>query len=61
MKKRGQNLPVLAQNTVKYRQKGLFQKMAGVLENLPNFLHKLAGKLGQDLATLPLGTCLWLE
>ena len=26
--------------------------MAGLLENWPNFLHELAGKLGQDLATL---------
>jgi hypothetical protein len=27
--------------------------MAGLFENWPNFLHELAGKLGQDLATLP--------
>ena len=26
--------------------------MAGLFENWPNFLHELAGKLGQDLATL---------
>jgi len=33
-------------------KKGLFQKMAGLFENWLNFLHELAGKLGQDLATL---------
>jgi len=27
--------------------------MARLFENWPNFLHELAGKLGQDLATLP--------
>jgi len=26
--------------------------MAGLFENWPNFLQELAGKLGQDLATL---------
>jgi len=29
--------------------------MAGLFENWPNFLHELAGKLGQDLATLYVG------